>query len=231
MSRYTSRMIVITGGTGALGRAVVARLLADGRSCAVPYVDAAEVERCPDRERIRLDPVDLGDEASVARYYASLAETGAIEASIHLVGGFTMAPVEATSAADVDRMMRLNALTCFLCCREATRWMRHTGGGRIVNVTARPAVQPSGGMLAYSMSKAAVANLTQALADEVRGDNILVNAVIPSIMDTPANRAAMPDADVDLWPKVEQVAETIAYLASTANALTSGALVPVYGRM
>ena len=103
-------------------------------------------------------------------------------------------------------------------------------GGRIVNVVARPALQPSGGMLAYSTSKAAVASLTQCLADEVRADGILVNAVAPSIMDTPANRQGMPDADFDAWPKVEDVARTMVWLASPANALTTGTLVPVYGR-
>jgi NAD(P)-dependent dehydrogenase (short-subunit alcohol dehydrogenase family) len=132
-------------------------------------------------------------------------------------------------------MMRLNAGTCFLCCREAVKAMRAAGrpaedGGRIVNVIARPAIEPTGGMLAYSTSKAAVASLTQCLAKEVVDDGILVNAVAPSIMDTPANRAAMPDADFDAWPKVEEVARTMVWLASPANALTTGTLVPVYGR-
>ena len=128
----------------------------------------------------------------------------------------------------------LNAVTCFLCCREAIRAMRRGGdtgvGGRIVNVAARPVVQPAGGMLAYTTAKAGVASLTQCLADEVRSDRILVNAVLPSIMDTPANRAAMPDADHSAWPEVDEVAETMVFLASPENALTSGALVPVYGR-
>ena len=105
------------------------------------------------------------------------------------------------------------------------------GGGRIINIGARPAIQPTGGMIAYTTAKAGVTSLTQSLAEEVKGENILVNAVLPSMMDTKANRSAMPDADFDKWPKVEEVAETIAFLASPANALTSGALVPVYGRV
>jgi NAD(P)-dependent dehydrogenase (short-subunit alcohol dehydrogenase family) len=151
-----------------------------------------------------------------------------------LAGAFAMAPVVDTSAADLRSMFEVNALTCFLCCREAVRRMRRAGGGaggRIVNVAARPAVAPVGGMLAYSVSKAAVASLTRSLAEEVKGDEILVNAVLPSVMDTPANRAAMPKVDASAWPKVEQVADAIAFLASPANALTSGALVPVYGKV
>ncbi len=103
-------------------------------------------------------------------------------------------------------------------------------GGRIINVAARPALVPAGGMLAYTTSKAAVASLTQCLAAEVIGESILVNAVVPSIIDTPANRSSMRDADHASWPKAAEIAEAIAFLASPSNRLTSGALVPVYGR-
>ena len=108
--------------------------------------------------------------------------------------------------------------------------MRAAGGGRIVNVAARAAVAPVPGMAAYLTSKAGVAALTQALAAEVLTEGILVNAVLPSIIDTPANRASMPKADFATWPKPAEIAETIVFLASPENALTSGALVPVYGR-
>ena len=104
-------------------------------------------------------------------------------------------------------------------------------GGRIVNVAARPCLEPVGGMLAYSTSKAAVASLTQCLAKEVHDDRILVNAIVPSLMDTPSNRAAMADADFDTWPKVEEVAAAVAFLVSEENALTTGTLLPVYGRV
>jgi NAD(P)-dependent dehydrogenase (short-subunit alcohol dehydrogenase family) len=149
-------------------------------------------------------------------------------ASIHLVGGFAMASVTDTTAAEFEKQWRLNTLTCFLTCREAVRSMKK--GGRIVNVAARPAVTPTPGMIAYATAKAGVAALTQALAAEVLPQNILVNAVLPSIIDTPANRAAMPKAKFDAWPKAAQLAETIAFLASPQNALTTGTLVPVYGR-
>ena len=127
-------------------------------------------------------------------------------------------------------MFELNAVSAFLCCREAVRCMRRGGGGRIVNVAARPALSPTGGMIAYTTAKAAVASLTQCLAAEVVDAGILVNAVLPSIIDTPANRAAMPDADFASWPKPAELAEAIAFLAGPQNRLTSGALVPVYGR-
>src|SRR5206468_11809576 len=124
------------------------------------------------------------------------------------------------------------------CCREAVKAMRRSGvvgvgveegGGRIVNVAARVVEMPAAGMLAYSVSKAAVAALTRSLAEEVRRDGILVNAVLPSIIDTPANRAAMPKTQFERWPKPLEIARTILWLASPDNVLTSGALVPVYG--
>jgi NAD(P)-dependent dehydrogenase (short-subunit alcohol dehydrogenase family) len=120
-----------------------------------------------------------------------------------------------------------------LCCRAAVNAMTGgAAGGRIVNVAARAALEwrSGAGMVAYTASKAAVAALTAALAEEVAKDGVLVNAVAPSIMDTPANRAAMPKADFALWPKVEEVAATIAFLASPDNRVTRGAIVAVYGR-
>jgi NAD(P)-dependent dehydrogenase (short-subunit alcohol dehydrogenase family) len=131
------------------------------------------------------------------------------------------------------KQLDMNFLTCFLCCRAAVNAFARSGdGGRIVNVAARPALEwrSGAGMAAYTASKAAVAALTGALAEEVVKDGILVNAVAPSIMDTPANRAAMPKADYAAWPKVEEVAATIAFLASPENKVTRGGIVPVYGR-
>jgi NAD(P)-dependent dehydrogenase (short-subunit alcohol dehydrogenase family) len=223
--------IVVTGATGALGSGVVTALLARGATCHLPILEPA----LPDRAPWRADPrviahagVSLDDEAAVTKFYVGLPE---LWASVHLVGGFAMAPIAETSLAQLEAQWRMNVATCFLACREAVRAMRQTGqGGRIVNVAARVAVQPVGGMVAYSTAKAAVAMLTQSLAAEVLTDGILVNAVLPSIIDSGANRKAMPDADFAKWPKPAELAQTIAFLASHENALTSGALVPVYGR-
>jgi NAD(P)-dependent dehydrogenase (short-subunit alcohol dehydrogenase family) len=133
-------------------------------------------------------------------------------------------------------MHQLNVVTAFLCAREAVRSSRRRAdapgaapGGRIVNVAARPALVPAGGMISYTTAKAAVASLTQCLAQELVAEHILVNAIVPSIIDTPANRASMPKEDFTRWPKAADLAEAIAYLASPANRVTSGALVPVYG--
>ena len=126
-----------------------------------------------------------------------------------------------------------NLVSAYLCSRAAVSAFRQTGGGgRIVNVAARPALEPRTGasMTAYTASKAGLAALTQALAEEVAKDGILVNAVAPSTMDTAANRKSMPKADFAAWPKVEEVAATILFLASPENAVTRGAIVPVYGR-
>ncbi len=228
--RWNGLECVVTGGTGALGRAVVASLLERGAKVHVPWVLEREVADFPHRDKVALARVDLADERAVEEFYRGLP---GLFASIHLAGGFAMAKVVETSGRDFESMWRLNAFTAFLTCREAVRTIRRTRpsrGGRIVNVAARPVAQPVGGMIGYSASKSSVAALTQALAEETKDDGILVNAVLPSIMDTPANRAAMPGADHASWPKVGEVAEAILSLASPANAVTSGALVPVYGR-
>ncbi|MBT6897736.1 MAG: SDR family NAD(P)-dependent oxidoreductase, partial [Rhodobacteraceae bacterium] len=118
-----------------------------------------------------------------------------------------------------------------LSCREAVRAMRRSEGqGRIVNVAARPALVPTAGMVSYTASKAAVASMTQSLGEELAAESIFVNAVVPSVMNTPANRAAMPDADHSLWPSVNDVAETMVFLLSPTNASTRGGLIPVYGK-
>lgn len=206
------RHVVVTGGKGALGRGVVGLLTELG--AVVHVADLPEVK--------------LTDEADAAAFYAGLPP---LWASIHLVGGFAMTPIADATLAEFEGQWRLNAATCFLACREAVKAFRRTGaGGRIVNVAARPVLTPVGGMSSYVASKASVAALTQGLAVELRDEGILVNAVVPSTIDTPANRASMPTADHARWPTPRDIAKAIAFLASPDNALTSGALVPVYGR-
>lgn len=232
MRRYPARMhIVVSGATGALGSGLVDVLLARGATLHLPIVEEDLPAHLPWRNHpnVRAAPnVSLADEAQVSAFYESLPE---LWASIHLVGGFAMAKIEKTTLADFEKQWRLNTVTCFLACREAVKAIRKSGrGGRILNVAARPVLVPTAGMLAYVAAKAGVAAITQALAAEVLADGILVNAVLPSTIDTPANRAAMPKANHDAWPKPAEISETIAFLTSPQNTLTFGALVPVYGR-
>ena len=225
MVDFAGSHVVVSGGTGALGRAVVGALRAAGSVCHVPNLMAAELDHFP----YISDPgvhiargVDLEDEAAVRRFYQSLPP---LWASIHLAGGFAQ--------------FRMNALSCFLCSAAAVaafRSRKEPGpagmpGGRIVNVAARPALEPrlGAGMIAYTASKSAVAALTQALAQETTDEQIWVNAVAPSVLDTPANRAAMPDADYRRWVSPVDLAEIVTFLASPANRVTRGAVIPVYG--
>jgi NAD(P)-dependent dehydrogenase (short-subunit alcohol dehydrogenase family) len=229
---FHDRHVVVTGGTGALGTAVVGALIEAGATCHIPYTVAAELDRFPLRSSKQVEPIEvstLAEEAAVARLYASVPT---LWGSIHLAGGFAMTPIGETGKAELMRQIETNFLTAALCCRAAINAMAASGGGRIVNVAARPALEwrAGAGMVAYTASKAAVAAFTVAVAEEVAGQNILVNAVAPSIMDTPANRAAMPKANHAAWPKVEEVAATILFLASPDNMVTRGAIVPVYGK-
>ena len=226
---FSNRHVIVTGGTGALGTAVVGLLLDAGARCRVPVFNDAEVETFPHKDRVSFIPrCDLSNEADVARLYD---RTGGLWASIHIAGGFAMSSVEDTDKAALMRMIDMNLVSAHLCCRAAARAFG-TGAGRIVNVAARPALEArsGAGMAAYVASKAAVAALTQALAAELAPRRILVNAIAPSIIDTPANRAAMPDADHASWPTPAEIAATILFLASADNQVTSGAIVPVYGR-
>jgi NAD(P)-dependent dehydrogenase (short-subunit alcohol dehydrogenase family) len=230
---FRDRHVIVTGGTGALGAAVVGALVEAGATCHVPYIHAAEAERFALRDHskvVLVADVQLSDEPAVAKFYDRVPK---LWASIHLAGGFAMAPIGTTSKADFMAQMEMNAATAFLCCRAAVAAMERNGrGGRIVNVAARPALEwrTGAGMIAYTAAKAAVAALTVALSEEVANNGILVNAIAPSIMDTPANRAAMPKADYTAWPKVTEVAATIMFLASPDNTATRGAVVPVYGK-
>jgi NAD(P)-dependent dehydrogenase (short-subunit alcohol dehydrogenase family) len=232
---FRDRHIVVTGGAGALGTAVVSALIEAGAACHVPCYDEAEAKRfrLRDHKQVTLTVTgSLADEAAVTRAFAGIAP---LWASIHIAGGFAFAPLREADVATIRQQIEMNLLSCMLCCRAAVKAMAVDAtnvGGRIVNVSARAGLEWRSGanMTAYTASKAGVAAFTAALAEEVAKDSILVNAVAPSIMDTPANRQTMPKADFAAWPKVEEVATTILFLASTDNRVTRGAIVPVYGK-
>lgn len=224
------RHVVVTGGAGALGQVVTARLAAAGAICHLP------TRRSPDSAMhwpagVSIVPgVDLTEEVDVDGFYAGLPE---LWASVHLAGGFAMAALADTTRADFLRLFEINAVAGFLCCRAAVRAMRQTGrGGRIVNVAARPGLEPRRGarMAAYATAKAAVVAMTLALAEELKDESILVNAIAPSTIDTPANRAAMPHADTGKWLAPAAAAEAILGLIAPANQAISGAVLPLYAR-
>jgi NAD(P)-dependent dehydrogenase (short-subunit alcohol dehydrogenase family) len=239
MVAFLGSNVVVTGGTGALGTAVVAALRAAGAVCHVTNIVAAELATWPHRDDAGVHVttgVDLAEEGAVRRFYAGLPP---LWASIHLAGGFAMSPAAETSAAAFADQFQMNAMSAFLCSAAAVRAIRARNapgpggakGGRIVNVAARPGIEPrlGSGMVAYATAKAAVAAMTQALAQETAGEEIWVNAVAPSVLDTPANRKAMPDSDYANWVAPAAVAEVITFLASPDNKVTRGAVIPVYG--
>jgi NAD(P)-dependent dehydrogenase (short-subunit alcohol dehydrogenase family) len=238
MVAFSGSHVVVTGGTGALGSAVIAALRQAGAICHVTNLVTAELDHFAHKDApdVHVVPgVDLTDEVAVQRLYASLPS---LWASIHIAGGFAMASIAETGAADFEAQFRMNTLSCFLCSRAAVGAIRARSmpspsgakGGRIVNVSARPGIEPrlGAGMVAYAASKGAVATLTQAMAEELAAEEIWVNAVAPSILDTSANRAAMPDAPHHLWVAPAAIAELIIFLASPENRVTRGAVIPVY---
>lgn len=228
MSGLLGRHVVVTGGAGALGGSVVDAFVAAGARCHVPvHGDQAP----PAQAGVDfVTGVDLTNETAVTSFYAGLPAE--LWASVHLAGGFAMGGITETSLGDLRTQFDMNAVTAFLCCREAVRRFRLRpggGGGRIVNVTARTALQPAAQKSAYSLAKGAVASLTASLAEELKGEGILVNAIAPGTIDTPANRASMPDLEESRMVKPADIAAVITWLASPENRMASGAIVPVYG--
>jgi NAD(P)-dependent dehydrogenase (short-subunit alcohol dehydrogenase family) len=230
---FQDRHVVVTGGGGALGAAVIDALLRSGAHCHVPLRSARAMEQSPlaANPRVSLGMVEnLADEAAVARYYDGLEN---LWASIHIAGGYAGAPIARSDKSALLKQLDSNLISAYVCSRAAAIAMRRgKQGGRLVNVASRQALEPrlGAGSVAYTISKAGVAAMTAALGAELAGEGILVNAVAPSILDTAANRKDMPNADFSAWPKVEEVAATILFLASPENVVTRGAVVPVYGK-
>lgn len=222
-----TRDVVVTGGTGGLGQAVVAAFLAGGDRVVVPWIEPREMERMRTRfgetPQLTLLEADVADEAGAA---AVAARAPALRALVNGVGGFAMGP-HAEIGLDVwDRLYRMNVRAAAAMTRAALPGLV-AGGGAVVNVAAAAALDPPAEMTAYTASKAALIAFTRSLAREVAPRGVRVNAVLPSTIDTPANRAAMPDADFSLWTRPEQIAAAIHWLASDAASAVRGALVPV----
>lgn len=226
---HENRVAVITGGTGVLGQAVVKYFIAAGAAVHVPWIVEKEVERLQTHlgdgfSRAALHQTDVTAEDQVAALFASVGDSsGGLDILCNIVGGFTFASLEDTDPAAWKRMIEMNATSAFLCCRAAAPLMRKNRWGRIVNVSAMPALlRGAAKMSAYAASKAAVLNLTQSLAAELVKDGITVNAICPTIIDTPANRKAMPKAKTDTWLDPAEIAEVIGFLTSDAAGIVTG---------
>ncbi|AWI77450.1 NAD-dependent oxidoreductase [Parazoarcus communis] len=230
--RLEGRSIVVTGGFGALGRALARRLIEDGARVALIDRAVEPAGALPPGVSIAIGAVDLGDESACTAAYEQVREAlGAIHGVVNVAGGFTWEPVETGSLKTWDRMYEMNVRTAVVSCRAALSHLIETGNGRIVNVGALAALKADVGMAAYAASKSGVLRLTESLAEELKDRGVTVNAVMPSIIDTPTNRADMPEADFSRWVPSEKISAVISFLLSDDASAVTGASVPVAGRV
>ncbi|WP_027523924.1 SDR family oxidoreductase [Bradyrhizobium sp. Ec3.3] len=223
------KVIVVTGALGALGQVVAGTALA--RGARVAGIDYAPSRAPATAQHIELGGVDLSDEAQAKTAVSAAAKHfGRLDALINIAGGFAFETVADGDIKTWQRMYALNVLTALNTSRAALSYLAASKAGRIVNVGAMGALQAGSGMGPYAASKAGVHRLTEALANEWKG-KVTVNAVLPSIIDTKANRASMPDADFSKWVRPEELAEVILFLASDAASAVTGALISVSGRV
>ncbi|MGH2838041.1 MAG: SDR family oxidoreductase [Thermoleophilaceae bacterium] len=220
--------VLVAGGTGALGGAVVAEQLAAGHPVTATWVVEKERDRMVEADGLSLVQADLMDPDAVNEAVNGVDDLGAV---VNLVGGFSYGPrVHEMDPDEWERLVRLNLRPGFLLARAAMPRLLERGGGAYVGVSARAALRPFPGASAYVTSKAAVIAFVQTLDADYRQDGIRANAVLPSVIDTPANRAAEPDADYSKWVQPAEIAKVIRFLVSDDSAVTSGAAIPVYGR-
>lgn len=232
-----TRNVLITGGTGILGSAVTKAYIAQGDNVAVTYLFENEVERFkqfnPDiSDRVPFLFANVTEESEVQQCIQDFqASVGQLDILVNIVGGFVGGiPAMELEADRWDFMMHLNLKSVFLCCKAALPAMTARGSGKIVNVSARAGLKGEAGMSAYCVSKGGVRTLTESLAAEVMDAGVNVNAIMPSVIDTPANRESMPDEDYERWVSPADIAKVICFLTSDAAAVINGAAIPVYGR-
>jgi NAD(P)-dependent dehydrogenase (short-subunit alcohol dehydrogenase family) len=223
--------VLVAGGTGALGTAVVRELIDAGYDCRLTWIVERGCARIDDElgDRVSLAQADLTDpEGGVADAVAGVDD---LEAVVNLVGGYAQGPlVHDTALPDFMRMIELNLVPAFLLAHEAMPRLVERGGGAFVGVSARAALRPFAGAAGYVAGKAALLAFVQALDAEYRDRGVRVNAILPSVIDTPANREAQPDADQSRWVDPGAIAKVVRFLVSDESAPMSGAAVPVYGR-
>jgi NAD(P)-dependent dehydrogenase (short-subunit alcohol dehydrogenase family) len=227
------RTILVTGGTGALGSAVVSAFRDAGWRTAVTWVDPKDLERVPEGDGLVLIEADLFDEQAVEHAVAEAAgeESAPLRAVANLVGGYAGGSrIHETPVEEFERQFTLNLRPTYLVTKAALPRLIEAGGGSIVCVSSRAAVQPFAGAAGYIASKAAVIAFAQTVAAEYRDQSVRCNAILPSVIDTPANRASQPDADHSRWVAPAEIAQVVRFLCSEESAPVSGAEVPVYGR-
>jgi NAD(P)-dependent dehydrogenase (short-subunit alcohol dehydrogenase family) len=227
----SDRTVLVTGGTGGLGAAVTRAFLEDDWRVVVPWVAERELERVEEHERLELVQADLFEPDAAERAVQTAGPS--LRALVNLVGGFAIHErIHETPVEVFEEQLRLNLRPTYLACRAALPAMLKQPPptrGSIVCVSSRAARRPFPGAAGYIVGKAAVLALVDALDAEYRKDGVRVNAVLPSVIDTPANRSSMPDADFETWVRPEQIAGVIRFLCSDDASITSGAHVPVYG--
>jgi NAD(P)-dependent dehydrogenase (short-subunit alcohol dehydrogenase family) len=229
------RTVLVTGGTGALGRAVVKRFVEAGAVVHVPWVSESEVLELETLlgstfSRATLHRSDVTSEDQVAELFRGIdAQTGRIDVVANIVGGFAYAALEDTSATVWERMLRLNTTSTFLCSRAAVPSMKAARWGRIINVSSAPALNHgAANMSAYAAAKAAVLNFSESLAKELAPWGITVNVLVPSVIDTPANRNATPGANTSTWLKPDDIAEVVQFLAGDGGTVVSGSAINLF---
>ncbi|MCR9141265.1 MAG: SDR family oxidoreductase [bacterium] len=238
-SNLQDQVLIVTGGTGALGSAVSASLLDAGARVIVTYIvdeeyaelaaSIAETRDAQTAGRLSGRKVDVTDESAVNEFFQTTAsEHSRLDGLVHIAGGFVYAGLVETSTEQFDRMWNLNLRSLFLCGRAAYPLLKQSRGA-IITIGARPGLQGTAGLSAYAASKAGVINFTQTVADEGRADGVRAFSVLPSIIDTPANRAAMPDADFNSWVTPASLARVIRFALEEESRDMSGAVLPVYG--